>query len=543
MRITSHADHWHEHTHDGKCACGEHHSHARIQLQQTALGLVFIFNSFLCEWLMERHCTVAGFSAILGALILGLPIVWVALKDMRQGSMNTNVLVALAVVALFTSAHYQEAGIVSFFMLLGQAIETRTAEGALASIHSLIKLTPTKARRVASDAELEVAVHELAVGDVIRVRPGDNVAADGVILSGQGSFNQAHITGESLPVDKQPGDEVFAGTINLTGVLTIRVTHAGQDTTLGRVRDLILAAEKTKLPIVRIMDEYMRFYTPLVLCIGGLVWMFTFDLGRVVSVFLVSCPCAFVLASPTAMAAALSAAARLGILVKNVADLELAAKISAFVFDKTGTLTSGKLAVSRLAPLGQTTPAELLRVAASVEQFSNHPAARALAQLAEEAGVPLLEPAEFSESAGRGVKAHLNGEAVVIGRAEWLRENGIRDEFTSAVDLKEAEGWSLIFCGAQPALPRLGGAGGPDACRSPGSAGLAQEPRRAPRGNGKRRPRIGGGAGRAGSGLRGRGGRMSAANQSGVRAADARQRLSCGRDRRWRQRRARVGGG
>ena len=445
MRITSHAEHLHAHTQDGKCSCGEHHSHAQVQLRQTAFGLVLIFNSFIYEWLIERGSPVAGFSAMFGAFVLALPIVCVAFKDMRLGSLNTNALVALAVLALFASGHYQEAGIVSFFMLLGQIIETRTAEGALASIHSLIKLTPTKARRVADNAEAEVAMHELAVGDLIRVRPGDNVAADGVIVSGQGSFNQANITGESLPVDKKPGDEVFAGTINLTGLLDIRVTRAGQDTTLGRVRDLILAAEKTKLPIVRIMDQYMGFYTPLVLCIGGLVWMFTLDLSRVVSVFIVSCPCAFVLASPTAMVAALSAAARLGILIKNVADLELAAKINAYVFDKTGTLTTGKLAVSRLAPLGETTPAELLRVAASAEQFSNHPTAKALAQLAEEAGVPLIKPDEFAETAGRGVKAQLDRDAVVIGRAQWLLDNGVPDGFAAAVDLQEAEGWSLIF--------------------------------------------------------------------------------------------------
>jgi Cd2+/Zn2+-exporting ATPase len=214
---------------------------------------------------------------------------------------------------------------------------------------------------------------------------------------------------------------------------------------LGRVRDLILAAEKTKLPIVRIIDQYMGFYTPLVLAVGGLVWAFTHDLSRVVSVFIVACPCAFVLAAPTAMVAALSAAARLGILIKNVGDIELAAKINAFVFDKTGTLTTGKLAVSRLAPLGEITPAELLRVAASAEQFSNHPTAKALVQLAGEAGVPLLLPAEFSEAAGRGVKARLNGADVVIGRAQWLQDNGVADGFLDSVDLKEAEGWSLIF--------------------------------------------------------------------------------------------------
>ncbi|MEO5801936.1 MAG: heavy metal translocating P-type ATPase, partial [Verrucomicrobiota bacterium] len=158
-----------------------------------------------------------------------------------------------------------------------------------------------------------------------------------------------------------------------------------------------------------------------------------------------ACPCAFILATPTAMVAALSAAARLGILIKNVADIELAAKINAFVFDKTGTLTTGKLAVSRLAPLGETAPAELLRVAASAEKYSNHPTAKALAQLAEEAGVPLPEPKNFSETAGLGIKAEVDGSVVVIGRAQWLKDNGIADDFTSSVDLKEAEGFSLIY--------------------------------------------------------------------------------------------------
>jgi Cd2+/Zn2+-exporting ATPase len=445
MRVTSHVEHLHEQTPDGTCACGQPHSHVQVQLTQTAIGVAFVVNAYLFEWLFERGSVVAAGSALIGALILGCPIIWIALKDLRLGSLNTNVLVALAVIALLASAHYQEAGIVSFFMQLGQIIETRTAEGALASIHSLIKLTPTRARRVRAQDEEEVAVQDLTVGDVIRLRPGDNVAADGVIVSGHGSFNQATITGESLPVDKAAGDEVFAGTVNLTGVLEVRVTRAGQDTTLGRVRDLILAAEKTKLPIVRIIDQYMGLYTPLVLVIGALVWAFTHDLDRVISVFIVSCPCAFVLATPTAMVAALSAAARLGILIKNVGHLELAAKINAFVFDKTGTLTTGKLAVNRLAPLGNVTPAELLRVAASAEQFSNHPTAKALAQLADEAGVPLLKPVDFSEAAGRGVKAHLNGDAVVIGRAQWLRDNGVDEGFTTTVDLKETEGWSLIY--------------------------------------------------------------------------------------------------
>jgi Cd2+/Zn2+-exporting ATPase len=438
--------HDHDHSHEGCASCGHDHSHTPVRLNRTVIGLLFIVNSFIAERLLDHSSVVADASAMIGAVLLGFPIVITAFKDLRRGVLSTNELVALAVTASFASGHYQEAGVIAFFMQIGEIIETRTAEGARASIESLIKLTPTKARRIIKGgAEEEVAVKDLAVGDIIRIRPGDNVAADGVIVTGTGSFNQATITGESLPVDKKAGDDVFAGTQNLTGVLEVKVSRAGQDTALGRVRDLILAAEKTKLPIMRIVDQYMVFYTPLVLVIGALVWAFTQDLSRVIAVFIVACPCAFVLATPTAMVAALSAAARLGILIKNVADIELAAKINAFVFDKTGTLTSGKLVVSRLAPQDGVQPAELLRIAASAEKYSNHPTAKALAQIAGEAGVPLAEPQEFAETAGRGIKAGVDGARILVGRAAWLHDNGVTGDFMKSVDVAETEGYSLVF--------------------------------------------------------------------------------------------------
>ena len=436
----------HDHEHGDNCGCGHDHEHSVVHLWQAVLGVVFVLNAFIVDWLFQSGTTLSSASAMIGSIILGYPIIVTAVKDLRRGNLSINELVAIAVLAAFASGNYETAGIVAFFMLTGEIIETRTAEGARNSIESLIKLTPTKARRLLKDGgEEEVAASQLAVGDVIRIRPGDNVAADGVIVKGQGSFNQATITGESLPAEKTVGDEVFAGTQNLTGVLEIKVSRAGTDTTLGRVRELIIAAEKTKLPIQKIVDQYMGFYTPLVLVIGALVWAFTHDLSRVIAVFVVSCPCAFILATPTAMVAALSAAARLGILIKNVADIELAAKINAFVFDKTGTLTTGQLAVSRLAPIGETKPAELLLLAASAEKYSNHPTAKALATLASEAGVPLAEPKDFAETAGRGVKANINGAAILVGRAQWLKDNGIDASFEKSVDLNETEGWSLIF--------------------------------------------------------------------------------------------------
>jgi Cd2+/Zn2+-exporting ATPase len=467
-------DQAHPHEHDASCStCGHDHEHTPVQLWQTLIGVVFVINAFLVDWLFVQGHVIASASGFVGAVILGYPIILTALKDLKKGFLSINELVAIAVLAAFASGDYKTAGVVAFFMLMGEIIESRTAEGARASIESLIKLTPTKARRLKADkSEEEVPASQLQVGDVMRIRPGDVVPADGIIISGQGSFNQATITGESLPADKKPGDEVFAGTQNLTGLIEVRVVRAGQETTLGRVRELILAAEKTKLPIMKIVDQYMGFYTPLVLVIGALVWAFTHDLDRVIAVLVVACPCAFILATPTAMVAALSAAARLGILIKNVADLELAAKINAFIFDKTGTLTTGELAVSRLAPAGEVKPAELLRIAASAEKYSNHPTAKALGQLAGEVGIPLAEPQNFAETAGRGVKAEVDGAKILVGRAQWLKDNGVKEDFEKAVDLNETEGWSLIFVARDGRC--IGWVGLQDATRSEARESLAE---------------------------------------------------------------------
>lgn len=440
------SSHEHKHEHGPSCSCGHDHEHTLLPLQVTLAGVLFIVNSFVLDRIYGAESMLAASSALVGALIMGVPIVWTSIKDLWKGILSINELVSLAVLAAFASGNYQTAGIVAFFMLLGEIIEMRTADGARKSIESLIKLAPTKARRITQNgAEEEIPASQLQIGDVVRVRPGDNVAADGVIVTGQGSFNQANITGESLPVDKKPGDDVFAGTQNLTGVLEIRVSRAGQDTTLGQVHSLILAAEKTRLPIMRIIDQYMQYYTPLVLVIATLVWAFTFDLERVIAVLIVACPCAFILATPSAMVAALSAAARLGILIKNVGDIELAARINAFVFDKTGTLTHGQLMVNRLSPVEGVEPAQLLQIAASAEKYSNHPTAKAINALALEAEIALYEPSDFTETAGRGVSAQVEGASVIIGRSQWLQDNGVSGDFLNAVDLNEAEGFSILY--------------------------------------------------------------------------------------------------
>src|SRR5271170_5316679 len=193
MQVTSLlSQHEHKHVHDDTCGCGHDHSHSSVHLWQLVLGVVFVLNAYLVDWLFTSGSTLASASAFIGAIILGYPIVVTAIKDLRIGRLSINELVAIAVMAAFASEDYKTAGVVAFFMLTGELIETRTAEGARDSIESLIKLTPTKARRILKDGgEEEIAASELAIGDVIRIRPGDNVAADGIILNGQGSFNQA----------------------------------------------------------------------------------------------------------------------------------------------------------------------------------------------------------------------------------------------------------------------------------------------------------------------------------------------------------------
>jgi len=431
------------------------HDHTRgkqlrvsMALLGTLAGGVLLLNSRLAElpFLYGPGSDVGTLCAMLGAVLLGFPVVFHALKCIIRGHMHMDELVALAIVAAFTTEQYATAGTVAFIMLLGELMETRTALGARASIESLIKLTPTTAHIVAvGGSEEEIDVSRLKTGDIIRVRPGDNIPADGDITDGISSINEATITGESLPVDKVPGMQVFAGTTNLTGALDITVTKAGKDTTLGKVQSLIMAAEKTQIPIMRIIDSHVKWYIPVILMIAGITWFMTNEINRAISALVISCPCALILATPTAMVAALSAAARLGILVKNVSLLEIAGRMTAVIFDKTGTLTTGRLFVTKLEPAKGVDPAQMLELAASAERMSRHPAARALLNLAKEANVSLLTSTDFKETPGKGVTAVVESAQVIVGRDTFLKENNIEIKNVSDPAMHEEQGFSTLY--------------------------------------------------------------------------------------------------
>jgi Cd2+/Zn2+-exporting ATPase len=426
-----------------------HRKQVRVSLALvgTLLGGTLLLNSILAKYLFySKTPEISDALAMAAALLLAVPVIMHSLKTIIHNEMHMDELVALAIVAAFATGDYVAASVVAFFLLLSELVETRSALGARAAIESLIKLTPTKASIVdAGGSEKEVNASLLKCNDVIRVRPGDNIAADGEIVKGMSSLNEATITGEALPVDKVPGMQVFAGTTNLTGVLDIKVTRAGKDTTLGRVQDLILQAEHTKIPIMRIIDRYVRWYIPTILMISAIIWFFTRDITRAIGALVVSCPCALILATPTAMVAALSASARLGILIKKVADLELAGRITSIVFDKTGTLTTGQLYVTKLTPAQGVEPAELLNFAAAAEQMSKHPAARALQMVAKEANLKLAESVDFSETPGKGVKASVQGMQVFVGRDTFLNENGIDTKGVPDPALHEEQGFSTLY--------------------------------------------------------------------------------------------------
>ncbi len=411
--------------------------------------LLPIFSDATFESEGQSHNFYAAILALGGAILLGIPIIVHAAKGIFKHAVHMDELVALAVIAAITAADYRTAGVVAFFLLLANLVETRTALGARASIESLIRISPTKAHRLSSDGTEElVNPTALSPGDIVRVRPGDNIPADGLIVSGETSVNQANITGESLPVDKAVDDEVFSGTSNQAGVIDVKVTRAGEDTTLGKVRHLIYQARQTRTPIMRLIDRYAGWYTPTIVMLAGIVLFFTRNEGgmeRAITMLVVACPCALILAVPTAMVAALSCAARLGILIKDVSTLEVARNLTAIIFDKTGTLTTGKLAVTRLQPAPGIDGAELLTTAVAVEQMSKHPVAQAIVRIAAKAKITPPEPVEFQEFAGKGVRGNVDGQTILVGRKTWLVEQGIDMSVMSDPDMTEPEGLSTLF--------------------------------------------------------------------------------------------------
>ena len=359
------------------------------------------------------------------ALAGSLYIWWSAIQGIRERDFTADIPVSFATAAALIIGQYSAAAVVAVLLLLGGMLEEFVSARAGNALDSLAKLLPDRVTVRRDGEDLVVALAEVCSGDLVLIRSGDRIPVDGAIVLGTASVNQAAITGESLLVDKQVGDSVYAGTLNEVGALEVRAAKVGEETTLGQIRRMVAEAQAQKAPIERILNRYAKFYTPAALLLGALVWWWSGDILRAITILIVFCPCVMVLATPTALVASIGNAALRGSLVKKGATIEALAKVTAVAFDKTGTLTFGQPRLTTIQPLGQLTETELLQLAARAEKLSEHPLGRAIVQTARERELTVPDPEEFTVLPGLGVRARIDASEIVIGRPRLLSEQGI----------------------------------------------------------------------------------------------------------------------
>ncbi len=376
----------------------------------------------------------AALSFAVGALVGGVYPARRAVTAIRTKTVDINVLMVIAVAGALGLGEWLEASSVVFLFALAQWLEARTLERARQAIRALVDLTPREAIVRRGGIEHRAAVETIAVGEVVLVRPGDKVPLDGRIVAGHSDVNEAPMTGESLPVDKGPGDEAYAGTINGRGALELEVSRIGPDTRLARIIHLVEAAQARRAPVQSFVDRFARIYTPAVIVLAALVaivpplvagadvstWLY-----RSLVLLVISCPCALVISTPVSIVSALSAAARNGVLIKGGAHLERLAAVRAIAFDKTGTLTRGEPAVTEVIPVGNASSQNVLRYAAAVEARSEHHIARAIAARAHHAGIEVPEAAAFMSLPGRGVEGIVDGREVVVGNLALMTSGAV----------------------------------------------------------------------------------------------------------------------
>ena len=408
----------------------------------------------LASWSpLPSWSTTALFAA---SALLGVPLTLrKALRAVRVGSLDINVLMLIAAAGAVALGQWSEAAAVVFLFGVAQALEARTLERARTAVHALLDLAPALAIvREGSDTRT-IDVDLVVPGAVVLIKPGEKVPLDGEVVSGTSAVNQAPVTGESLPIDKGPGDEVFAGTINGGGALDIRVTRLRRDATLARIVHLVEQAQATRAPAQAFVERFARVYTPAVIAlalvlavapplVAGASW--STWIYRALVLLVVSCPCALVISTPVSVVAALAGAARKGVLIKGGAHLEAAGRVRCVAFDKTGTLTRGVPEVVDVRTLDGANDSTVLAAAASVERRSSHPIADAIVRHAEESRVAIPDGADVAEIAGRGAEGRVNGDAIVIGNHRLFEERRLcSPEVHTALDELASRGQTAVL--------------------------------------------------------------------------------------------------
>jgi len=380
-----------------------------------------------------------------GAVVLGIPTpLRRARHAIRVRVLDINVLMLVAAAAAMVLGEWAEAAAVVFLFAAAQALEARTLERARLAVRSLLELTPTQVVMRDGSHEYVEPVERVPVGAVVVVKPGEKIPLDGEVVAGTSTVNQAPVTGESMPVDKSVGHEVYAGTINGRGALDVRVTRRSHDTTLARIIHLVERAQATRAPVQAFVDRFARVYTPVVLALSAVIALVPPLLGasprewiyRALVLLVVSCPCAMVISTPVSVVAALAAAARRGVLIKGGAHLERVSQVRCVAFDKTGTLTRGEPEVVEILALDHESPDDVLILAAAVERRSEHPIGQAIVRAAAERGLPVPPADDVRSLPGRGLEGRVDGVDVVLGNLALLGERrldrpDVRDKVTA----------------------------------------------------------------------------------------------------------------
>jgi Zn2+/Cd2+-exporting ATPase len=408
------------------------HPSASIRLRQV---LVAISGAGLLLGLAASVLEAPG--ALVGTLLAGAILTGGvftarrALASIRSLSLDIHVLMVVAVLGAILLGEWIEGATVVFLFALAQLLETRSMERARGAIRALMDLTPTEALVRRGDAELRVSVDDVGPGERLIVRPGEKIPLDGRVAAGRSHVNQAPVTGESLPVDKSAGDEVFAGTINGRGALEIEVTRLRRDSTLARIIHLVERAQAQRAPMQAFVDRFARYYTPAVIVLAvalavgpplALGQPFAEWFYRALVLLVISCPCALVISTPVSIVSALAAAARQGVLIKGGIHLERLATVRCIAFDKTGTLTRGEVDVVEVLPLDGAAPEKILALAASLEARSEHPIGRAIVTRAREAGLAIAPGEAFQALPGRGAEATIAHVPAIVGNHRLFDE-------------------------------------------------------------------------------------------------------------------------
>lgn len=401
----------------------------------TIVAGVFLLLDLVPHLVEEFGGTAAGLEflpfdpAWVTIIISGIPMlylaIWRVIYNPGISKISSALLISIAMVAAIAIGDLFAAGEVAWIMAIGAILEEKTTERAKKGLKKLISLAPTQGRRIVNGKEEMIAAEEIKQGDTLRVLPGEIIPVDGIIINGETSVDQSIMTGESLPVDKVQGDEVFCGTINRFGAIDITATKVGQDSSLQKLIRLVQDAENKKAPMARIADKAASWLVPVALLIAVVAGLITKDIVRAVTVLVVFCPCALVLATPTAIMAAIGQATKHGVIIKSGEALEKMGKVDTIAFDKTGTLTYGRLEVSDIISFGSVSENELLSLTASAEAKSEHPLGKAIVTCAKEKALQIVESDVFQMTTGKGIYAEVNGKKLLCGNEKYLLDNGV----------------------------------------------------------------------------------------------------------------------